>query len=103
MALLSLGIQLARTEFVFGPHELFGAILRLVVAPLMAYGIGISLGLTGVDLQVVTLQAAMPVAVTALIWVTELGGDTVRVARTIVLSTLLSFVTLPGVLWLSSQ
>jgi len=49
------------------------------------------------------LQAAMPVAVNSLIWVTELGGDTVRVARTIVISTLLSLGTLPIVLWLSNR
>nr|MBX2863851.1 AEC family transporter [Leptolyngbyaceae cyanobacterium MAG.088] len=55
------------------------------------------------DRQVVILQSAMPVAVNSLIWVTELGGDTVRVARTIVMSTLLSLGTLPIVLWLSSR
>jgi predicted permease len=43
----------------------------------------------------------MPVAVNSLIWVMELGGDRVRVARTIVLSTVLSVFSLPVVLWLS--
>ncbi|MDA0268377.1 MAG: AEC family transporter, partial [Cyanobacteria bacterium] len=103
LALLTLGIQLSRTKLVFGAHELLGAGLRLVIAPLTAYGMGRLLGLEGLDLQVLVLQAAMPVAVNALIWVTELGGDPVRVARTIVLSTLLSFLTLPGVLWLTSR
>jgi predicted permease len=102
LALLTLGIQLSRTHLMFGRHEIFGSALRLVVAPLSAYGVGQLLGLTGLDLQVLVLQAAMPVAVNSLIWVTELGGDTVRVARTIVLSTLLSFLTLPMVLWLTS-
>ncbi len=103
LALLTLGIQLSRTQLVFGVHEILGSVLRLVVAPLSAYGVGRLLGLDGLDLQVLVLQAAMPVAVNSLIWVTELGGDTVRVARTIVLSTLLSFLTLPGVLWLTSR
>ncbi|NEQ31181.1 MAG: AEC family transporter [Leptolyngbya sp. SIO4C5] len=102
IALLTLGIQLSQTQFAFGPYELFGSGLRLIVSPLMAYSIGRVLGLEGLDLQVLVLQAAMPVAVNSLIWVTELGGDTVRVARTIVLSTFLSFLTLPGVLWLSA-
>lgn len=100
LALLTLGVQLARTPIAFGRHELLGAGLRLVVSPLLAYGLGRLVGLAGLDLQVLVLQAAMPVAVNSLIWVTELGGDRVRVARTIVLSTLLSFLTLPGVLWL---
>ncbi|MDJ0701883.1 MAG: AEC family transporter [Leptolyngbyaceae cyanobacterium MO_188.B28] len=102
MALLTLGVQLSRTQFVFGRYELFGAGIRLLVSPLLAYGTGRLLGLEGLDLQVAMVQSAMPVAVNSLIWVTELGGDAVRVARTIVLSTLLSFFTLPGVLWIST-
>jgi len=81
----------------------------LVVSPLLAYAIATGLGLQGLDRQVVVLQAAMPVAVNSLIWVMDLGGDSgtdrfanrVRVARTIVLSTVLSVVSLPVVLWLS--
>ncbi len=101
LALLTLGIQLSQTRLVFGRYELLGAGLRLVVSPLLAYSVGRILGLTGLDLQVVTIQAAMPVAVNALIWVTEFGGDRVQVARTIVLSTFISFFTLPTILWFS--
>lgn len=103
LALLMLGIQLSETPFIFGRYELLGAGVRLVISPLIAFNISNLVGLTGIDRQVVVLQAAMPVAVTSLIWVTELGGDTVRVARTIVISTLLSLGTLPIVLWLSSR
>lgn len=103
IALLTLGIQLSRTQFVFGRYEWFGAALRLLVSPILAYSVARLVGLSGIDLQVVVLQASMPVAVNSLIWVTELGGDAVRVARTIVLSTFLSFATLPIVLWLSGQ
>ena len=102
VALLMLGIQLSETPFVFGRYELMGAGLRLIVSPLLAMAVVHWVGLTGVDRQVVVVQAAMPVAVNSLIWVTELGGDTVRVARTIVLSTMLSLGTLPIVLWLST-
>ena len=100
MPLLTLGIQLSRTPLVFGRYELLGAGLRLLLSPLSAYSVGHLLGLTGLDLQVVVLQAAMPVAVNSLIWVTEFGGNPVRVARTIVLSTFLSFASLPTILWL---
>jgi predicted permease len=109
--LFALGVQLARTELVFGRYELLGSALRLVVSPLLAYAIATGLGLQGLDRQVVVLQAAMPVAVNSLIWVMELGGDSgtdrfanrIRVARTIVLSTVLSVVSLPVVLWLSGR
>jgi predicted permease len=101
IALLTLGIQLSHTQFVFGRYEWFGAGIRLLVSPMIAFGMGQLLGLKALELQVLVLQSAMPVAVNSLIWVTELGGDTVRVARTIVLSTLLSFITLPTLLWLT--
>lgn len=103
VALLTLGVQLSRTQLMFGQYELLSAGLRLLVSPLSAYGIGRLLGLTGLDLAVLVMQAAMPVAVNTLIWVTELGGDTVRVVKTIVLSTVMSFVSLPVVLWLVSR
>ena len=102
IALLTLGIQLSRTRLDFGRYELFAACLRLLVSPLSAYGIGRLLGLQGLDLAVLVMQSAMPVAVNTLIWVTEFGGDTLRVAKTIVLSTAMSLVSLPLVLWLIS-
>ena len=46
------------------------------------------------------LQSAMPTAVNSFIIVSEFGGDKDLVARAIVTSTLMSFVTLPMVLWL---
>jgi malate permease and related proteins len=100
VALLTLGIQLSRTRLDFGAFELFAASLRLWVSPLLAYAIGRGLGLQGLDLSVLVMQSAMPVAVNTLIWVAELGGDTAQVAKTIVLSTVMSFVSLPVVLWL---
>lgn len=103
IALLTLGIQLSRTRLNFGRYELFAAALRLFVSPLTAYIIGRILGLQGLDLSVLVMQSAMPVAVNTLIWVTELGGDTVRVAKTIVLSTLMSLFSLPLVLWLITR
>jgi len=103
VALLTLGIQLSRTRLSFGLYELSAASLRLLVSPLSAYLIGRSLHLQGLDLSVLVMQSAMPVAVNTLIWVTELGGDTVRVAKTIVLSTLMSLITLPAVLFLVTR
>ena len=103
IALLTLGIQLSRIPLNFGIYELSAAALRLLVSPLSAYGIGNLLGLRDIDLAVLVMQSAMPVAVNTLIWVDEFGGDTARVAKTIVLSTLLSFATLPMFLWLVTQ
>ncbi len=101
IALLLLGIQLINTHFGVGKYEIIASCLRLGVAPLVAYGVGKMLHLTGLDLQVLVLQSAMPVAVNAIVLVTEFGGDTVKVARTIMTTTLASLLTLPLILWMT--
>lgn len=100
IALIILGMQLSKTKFEFGMTEFYATIARLAIAPLIAYGIGIMVGLEGLDLKVLTLQTAMPTAVNAVIMVKEFGGNTTMVARTIIISTLLSFATLPLIIWL---
>ncbi len=73
IALIILGIQLAQTPFRMGRYELFAATMRLFLAPAIAYGVGSTLGLTGLDLQILVMQGAMPTAVNTLVWVTEFG------------------------------
>ena len=99
VALVTLGLQLAKTNLYVDRAVLVAAALRLGVAPAIALTVGAMLGLQEQDLQVLVLQAAMPTAVNTFIWVTEFGGDADLVARAIVLSTLLSFMTLPSLLW----
>jgi predicted permease len=103
IALVVLGIQLASTQFKVGKYELFATAIRLLLAPLIAYAVGFALHLQALDLQVLILQSAMPAAVNTLILVTEFGGDANRVARTIVVSTLLSFLSLSAILWASAR
>lgn len=100
IALIILGMQLSKTRWEFGLREFYATIGRLAMAPSIAYGIGIIVGLEGLDLKVLTLQTAMPTAVNAVIMVKEFGGNTIMVARTIIISTLLSFATLPFIIWL---
>ncbi|MGL5943100.1 MAG: AEC family transporter [Waterburya sp.] len=100
--LILLGMQLAATRFQLGIREIMtampmasAAIARLAIAPIIAYIIGRCLQLEILDLQILVLQSAMPTAVSSLVLVTEFGGDQNLVARAIVTSTLLSFITLP--------
>lgn len=102
ISLIILGMQLANTAFQVGWYEVFASTLRLLVAPAIAAGVGLALQLDGLDLQVLVLQSAMPTAVNAFVLTTEFGGDAPRVARTIVVSTLTSFLTLPLVLFVLS-
>lgn len=102
IALILLGIELSYTQFRIGRFELWATFVRLLIAPLIALGIGRGLQLQGLDLQVLIVQCAMPTAINTLILVAEFGGDTVKTARTIVTTTLLSFLTIPFSLWLFS-
>lgn len=99
VALVTLGMQLAHTPFRPDLTVAAAAGLRLLLAPVVALAVGTGLGLQGENLQVLVLQGAMPTAVNTFIWATEFGGDTDLVAQAIVLSTLLSAVTLPSLLW----
>lgn len=99
IALVVLGIQLSATRFQPGIKEIILAIARLVIAPLIAYLIGRLLQLETLNLQILVLQSAMPTAVNSFIIVSEFGGDQNLVARAIVTSTLISFISLPIVLF----
>lgn len=98
--LLTLGMQMARTPFQVGAFELTASGLRLLLAPLVAYGVGLLLGLPKLEHQVLVLQSATPVAVNAFLLTREFGQDAARVARSVVVSTFLAFLTLPLVLFL---
>lgn len=98
LALVILGIQLSSITFKIRIKELLGVTIRLVLAPLVALAVGKLLNLETLDLQILVIQSAMPTAVNTIILVTEFGGDVPWAARAIVVSTLVSFFTLP--LWL---
>ncbi len=98
IALVVLGIQLSQTRFQPKLKELLVALARLAIAPLIAFAVGVILQLETLDLQVLILQSSMPTAVNSFIIVSEFGGDKDLVARAIVSSTLMSFISLPIVL-----
>ncbi|MEL6494241.1 MAG: AEC family transporter [Cyanobacteria bacterium J06623_7] len=95
IALILLGMQLSQTRFQPGIKEIILAIARLTCAPIIAYGIGSLLQLETLNLQILVLESAMPTAVNSFVIVSEFGGDKDLVARAIVTSTILSFITLP--------
>ncbi len=93
--LLTLGMQMGQTRFQVGAFEGVASFLRLVLAPLLAYGVGILLGLPRLEHQVLVLQSATPVAVNAFLLTREFGQGATRVARSVVVSTFLAFLTIP--------
>jgi len=95
LGLIILGIQLSQTSLKVGFDEILATSLRLVLAPLITYAICVAFQLEPLEIKVSVLQSAMPAAVNTVVLTTEFGGEPLYAARTIVLSTLASFVTLP--------
>lgn len=69
--------------------------LKLIVAPALAVGIGIALGLSGLDLGVLFLLMATPTAVASFIVAQSLNGDTKLASSLVVMTTILSSITMP--------
>lgn len=73
---------------------------KLIVVPLLAWPMGVALGLDRDGLAVLLIFAACPAAVASYIMASQMGGNPRMAATSIVYSTVGSFVTLAVLLWL---
>ncbi len=99
--LVLLGMQLARTEFNASPGFIsLSALLRLIIAPVVAWGLTSLIGMEGVTRKVVILQTSTPSAVLPLLYSLRFGTRPDLVAGAILVTTLLSAITLTVILYL---
>ncbi|MEN9934094.1 MAG: hypothetical protein RLZZ387_673 [Chloroflexota bacterium] len=99
LLLLLLGMQLAQGAGVEdGRLTALAAGLRLLVSPLLAWGIATALGLDDLALRVVVLEASMPTAVNMVLYSAEFGARPRFVAGVVVVTTLGSLATLAALL-----
>ena len=100
--LLILGIQLSRLSLADSRRAIADAtLLRLAVAPVLAMGIAVLLGMQGVVRQVGILEASMPAAMTATILAAEFDAAPRFAAGAVFSTTLASLVSLMTLLvWL---
>jgi predicted permease len=78
-------------------YSLWLVAVKLLALPLVASVVGVQMGLSGLNYQVVVLFAALPTASSAYILAMRMGGDGKSVAWLISATTLGSMLTLP--LW----
>lgn len=106
LSMLIIGTLLAKADYkdLFrGRHLLSGIAIRLLGLPLLLFAILHSLGITGVVANVLVLVTAMPAAAITVIFAEKHQADALLASRFVALSTLLSLVTLPGlILFLSA-
>jgi len=97
-----LGMQLARASL--RRDHLWAALaasgIRLVVAPAIAFGRALLLGMHGLTRDVAIVESALPTAVIGGVIATEFNGEAQFVTMTILLSTLLSLLTVSVLLTL---
>lgn len=100
LMLMAMGVSLARFHISSLQRSLLLSVLRLVMGFLVGLGLSYVLDLDGVAGGVLILQSAMPVAVFSYLFAVRYNRSPDEVAGTVMLSTLLSFLTLPLLLWL---
>lgn len=101
MMLIVLGVQLAGGVVRDEPRLVaLATLLRLVVSPVVAYGLGRALGMDDLSLAVGVMLAGMPAAVHTTITAIEFNSRPSLVVATVVATSLLSLLTLSVILTL---
>ncbi len=95
---LTLGVSLARLKVARVGLPLLISTLKMGGGAMVGFGVAALLGFEGVERGVLVLDCAMPVAVFNYMFAAKYERESGQVASTVVLSTVLSFVTLPLVL-----
>ena len=99
LMLIAMGVSLARFRITSAGRSVLIAALRLGMGFVVGVGVAELFGLTGVIRGVTILQSAMPVAVFSYLFAVRYNRSPEEVAGTVVISTLLSFASLPALLW----
>ncbi len=99
MMLITLGVSLARLHVAALPRSTLLSLLRLA----MGFGVGVGLsqifGLQGLERGVLIVQSSMPVAVFNYLFAQRYNRAPEEVAGMVVISTAISFASLPLLLW----
>lgn len=89
MGLLSVGVGLELKYLKDAKKELVvSTVAKLIIFPLIAYGLSLLFGLEGISLSIAVIFAAMPTATSSHILARELGGDVSLMASITTLETL---------------
>lgn len=99
LMLITLGYSLATLKIDSFARSIGIALLRLVIGLCVGFGVATAFGFEGPAYGIFVVMCSMPVAVITYLFAETYGADGRAVAGAVVVSTLLSFVTLPVLLW----
>jgi predicted permease len=77
------------------PGVVAAVVLKLAVFPVLAIGVGTLMGLTGDNLALLALSAAVPTAMNGYVLAKQMGGDAEFYAAAATLQTALAFFSIP--------
>lgn len=99
LMLIAMGVSLGRFQITSIKRSVALSVLRIGTG----FGVGVLmanlLGLTGAARGIMIMQSSMPVAVFSYLFAVRYNRSPEEVAGTVVISTLLSFLSLPALLW----
>ena len=103
LVLMSLGIALTKLKVVSWLHASILSGVRIIIGPIIGFGLIKYLNLTGLAAGVLLIQSAMPSAILTYLVGSMYSEKRVvdSIASVIVTSTLMSFITIPIVVYLS--
>jgi predicted permease len=99
LMLLALGVSLGSFRIRSLRLSVGLSVLRLASGFLVSVGVAAALGLEGAARGILIMQSSMPIAVFSYLFALRYKRNPEEVAGTVVISTLLSFLTLPLLLW----
>jgi len=101
VALISLGAQLAETKYSFKmPKVYFANFVRLIISPILAYGLVVLLGLTGMAAEIAVISSAAPTAVNSVLLAIQYDSDPDFASQAVFFSTIISSITVTLVIFL---
>ena len=103
LVLMSLGVALSKLKILSFYESLFLSLIRVIIGPAVGFGFVEFFDLTGVEAGVIFIQSSMPSAVLTYLIAEIYSPKKIvdSVASTVVLSTFMSFITVPIIVFLS--
>lgn len=98
LMLLALGVSLAKLTVADLPGSAALGVVRVGAGFVVGLGLATAIDLPPLAAGVLIIQCSMPTAVFSYLYAARYGGPAVQVAGVVVLSTLISFVSLPLIL-----
>ncbi len=86
-----------------GKEVIFASVMRLMITPIFAVGFGLAFGVSGDMFIILIIASAVPTAVNGYILARTMGGDAELYAATSSAQVIISFFSLPLIIWIATK